>query len=577
MGGAVQKISDFDIALSAAKARQDTFETQTVPAIDHAISDASDRITAARTLLDSEIGRATGADQQISQRVDGVAASIDPAINAKASQITTAFTAADKAIADRATVLEASASPSGGNLVPNSSLSTLDGWALSFNADNLSILRQNLVGAPYMIGGVENNLTLYRASAGAGLCCEAQGAPFAVRPGSSIQCYAVTAAHRSRAWVSVFFYDAQSNFVGYGGENFGARINAGGQNIADWDVTGVLEVVVPASAISARVALRLYDVQNDGYAWFSRPFVTEVRSGTKTWAPYSAGNDRPVTGPALARLATVETATTDGRFATALRASNIETSLGNAIGRISTVETATTDGRFAAASRVSTLESDYGGTKATVTQQAGTIAGLGQKTAAYVKIVADAGGGRAALSLWSDQYGGAWMLTGDGLIAGNLVIDGTISARQIKVAGVDILNLDRTTMTSVSQAQSSQMTYANAAVTYAAGFSGSIRVRTGGTIFVAIDAYSGATTSDDQSIYNSFDLFTSGGSLVASIRLPYGNVAGSAGYLMNYLVRVANTFGDDTFTWKIATRRNPQSGYTTNFGQGSITVNWTAL
>jgi hypothetical protein len=61
-------------------------------------------------------------------------------------------------------------------------------------------------------------------------------------------------------------------------------------------------------------------------------------------------------GSAVARIATVETATADGRFATSQRASNIESSVSGVSGRLSTVETATTDGRFAAANRVSTLE-----------------------------------------------------------------------------------------------------------------------------------------------------------------------------------------------------------------------------
>ena len=62
-----------------------------------------------------------------------------------------------------------------------------------------------------------------------------------------------------------------------------------------------------------------------------------------------------------ARLSTIETATTDGRFASAQRASTLEAQLrgdqaSSLLGRIQNVETATSDGRFATATRVTALE-----------------------------------------------------------------------------------------------------------------------------------------------------------------------------------------------------------------------------
>jgi hypothetical protein len=91
------------------------------------------------------------------------------------------------------------------------------------------------------------------------------------------------------------------------------------------------------------------------------------------------------------------------------------------------------DGVFATelrsqAQRTSTVEATARDITAKATQQAGAIATLEGKSAAYVKIIADAGNGRAALSLWSDQYGGAWQLTGNGLIDGGLTINGTVTA-----------------------------------------------------------------------------------------------------------------------------------------------------
>jgi hypothetical protein len=101
--------------------------------------------------------------------------------------------------------------------------------------------------------------------------------------------------------------------------------------------------------------------------------------------------------------------------------------------RLTNAETAIVNGdqKYAAASRVSTVEANYNGLSASVTTQAGAIAGLADKTAAYLRITADAGNGYAQLTLFSDAYGGAWELVGNGRIRGNLVVDGTIVTAKI--------------------------------------------------------------------------------------------------------------------------------------------------
>lgn len=363
----------------------------------------------------------------------------------------------------------------GGNLTPNSSLTTLDGYGFTSNAGGLSELTLNRVGAPYMIGGVENNLTLNRSSAGSGFCAEVQGPDFAVQASTYIQFYALTASHRCNAWVSVFFYDGASNFIGYAGENFGARVNAGGSDINAWDITGLQCVQVPATAIRARMVFRLYNVSSDGYAWFSRPFTTQVQQGANTWMPYSAGSDRPVTDRANARLSSVETAVTDGRFAAAQDVRDLQATVFNgpnsnafvaakaqsaltavSDGRFGTstsvqnleatvfngpnsnaniaatanaAYTATVNGSLAAASTVNQLRSEYDGTKATVTSQAGTIAQAGQRTSAWFSIGADAGTGKAQLSIFADGYSGAAGVN----IVSPVTITGTNNGNVIKL------------------------------------------------------------------------------------------------------------------------------------------------
>ncbi|MDP1026399.1 hypothetical protein Q5H91_04175 [Sphingomonas sp. KR1UV-12] len=397
-----------------------------------------------RALVTTKEQAAVDRENAISQRVDQILAEgggggdADTVARAEIQRVEQAAITRDTALASRADVLEASASSSGGNFVPNSSLSTLDGWTLTFNADNLSSFFRNGAGSAWMIGGVENNLGFLRGPAGAGLCAEVQSAPFAVRPGSSLQFYGLTASHRCNVWVSVFFFDAGGNGVGYGGEHMGETVNQGGQDLNSWNRTGLQEVLVPATAVRATFVFRQYNVQNDGYGWLSRPFVTEVRPGTKTWAPYSSGNDRPVSITAAARIKTTEDTLADlpNRYATAQRATTIEASVGTAVGRIGGLERVTSDGTLVTSQRADNIEASLNDSRATVSQQAGAIVGLQGKAAAYVRLVADAGNGRAALSLWSDQYGGAWQLVGNGIISGDLTVDGSITARKFDGASM---------------------------------------------------------------------------------------------------------------------------------------------
>ncbi|MDY1006964.1 hypothetical protein [Sphingomonas sp. CFBP9019] len=146
---------------------------------------------------------------------------------------------------------------------------------------------------------------------------------------------------------------------------------------------------------------------------------------------------------ASGRLSTVETAVTDGRFATARRVSNLEAQVsgsgGDLTAKIDERVTAVVDPKIGAVTQsVTNLRSDYNGTAATVQQQAGTLVDLAGKARAYVRLNADAGNGYAQLSLFADQYGGAWELVGNGRIAGNLFVDGTITTS--KVAPNNITN-----------------------------------------------------------------------------------------------------------------------------------------
>ncbi len=141
---------------------------------------------------------------------------------------------------------------------------------------------------------------------------------------------------------------------------------------------------------------------------------------------------------ARGRLSTVETAVTDGRFAAAQRVSNLEAQVGADLSaRIDQRATAIVDPKIGVVTQsVTDLRSAYNGTVATVQQQAGTLVDLAGKATAYVRLLADGGNGVARLSLWSDQFGGAWELIGDGRIGGNLVVDGTITSTKMGASSV---------------------------------------------------------------------------------------------------------------------------------------------
>jgi len=400
-GDLVNRVASFDQRFA-------TLQDVTIPAVNAAVAASDDRITKARTDFDTRIGaarddlaaeaaRAKGAEEQLAERISSVVADgtgyDDAAIYARVGEVDRAradgdrglgeritsveagyssktetaaaitetartLAAADKAIADRTTVIEATARP-GGNLVPNSAFSTLDGWIFTYNADLAGEIVRNGAGSAWQIGGVENNLTLHRGPARAGFTTEASSIIFAVRPGSWVQLYALVASHRCRGWVSAYFYDAAGAIVAYAGENFGAGAT-GGRNIAAHEIVGVECFKVPDNAVAAAMLLRQYDVTSDGYVWFHRPFFAEVQEGTTTWAPYSPGNDRPVTDRASARLSTVETATTDGRFAAAERVGRVEARLDGvpaAINaRVETAERAAVDADRALGSRSAVLE-----------------------------------------------------------------------------------------------------------------------------------------------------------------------------------------------------------------------------
>lgn len=394
-----------------------------------------------------------------------------------------------------------------GNIMPNSALTTLDGWIFGDNAGG-GTMEQDRAGTAWMLGGVEHNLTLHQLlDKGDGLYSEAQSSPFAVTPGSVLQFYAYAMSRRANHWVSLYFYSSNGQIVGYGGEHIGVRFDEGGQNIAAWEITGAQAVTVPADAVFARMLLRQYGFtrQTDRYSWFSRPFVGEVPAGCSTWMPYAPGDNRTVAAATVAslrstqsvlgdanggvvkqtndlltslgsvngRLTTVEQVVGDASGGLVRRTSDLEISTSSLTARVGTVEQATTDGRFAAATRVGTLESQVNGA-------GGLAARLSSAEAAYTdgRFASSTSVTGLSASLGSVQAtaDAAYTAVTDGRFAGSSLVTG-ISAT---LGGVQATaNSAYTAVTDGRFASATSLSTLNAQVNGGGGLSASVTQQAG--------------------------------------------------------------------------------------------------
>ncbi len=470
VGDAIGGISQAKQIADAQKARVDTLENETIPAIDFAVSDASDRIATTRAAVDgridatnqridnlaaandngsgvdnyarSELTRIDRAyvsnDDALGTRIDSVTTEFrgkDTATNTRVDNVITAYNDADTAFAERADLIEAKTSFDGylnrdatfGDYTATSGIPPR--WRDAGHAAEGT----RVTGLESLYGYRQNTL----ADADYGIAQAIGGAG----PGT----YVVTISVRKIAGdlgtsaVLVRGLDSggsivQESLIGLSNTADINNVTPGvGANGAVYRYNVLVKVTASTTASLDLIALSGWSALGRASVYLEWHLVGiraasdgEIR-GDKADAALNAPN----TG-LVARVTNTETALNDGRFATAQRASDIEVAVGQVSGRVSDVETATTDGRFVSTSRVQTLESDYYGTKATVSQQAGTITGLGQRTAAYVRLLTVAGNYRAQLTLSADANGGAGAdLVGDLRVSGDVVIDGTLSAKSI--------------------------------------------------------------------------------------------------------------------------------------------------
>ncbi|MGR6329206.1 coiled-coil domain-containing protein [Sphingomonas sp. XXL09] len=291
-----------------------------------------DRATNSR--ITNSVASLSDADQSLSQRIDALVAQggggsegVDSVARSEVSRVEQAYIAADVAIGQRLDSVSASFTRSGGNLIPGSEFTTLDGWSLSVALPGTTLSR-NGSGSDWFPGGVEDVMTLRQVGNNAGAYCEVMSAPFAVQPSAWYQFYVFSSSHRARNWVTLFYYDVSGAFIGYSGENMAPRYDNGGRDIRGWDQNGLKAVQAPASAVYARMVLRKYDTfpdKGDSYAWWWHPYVGEAREGQTNWNPYAVGNSRGAQLAASARIDQAATSAANASQAVANLSTSVDT------------------------------------------------------------------------------------------------------------------------------------------------------------------------------------------------------------------------------------------------------------
>lgn len=293
--------------------------------IDTVISSANTDRTNANTAITNEITARANAIDSVGRRIDSIVTDYSGANGATNTRIQTeelARASGDEALGRRATTLESRAGGAG-NLLSNTDLSNLTGWTQTYGSAGLYL---NAAGSTWQLGNIENNISFHDVNPNASVYSQVTSDAFAVEGGTFIQFYALAAAHRSRAWVTLFFYDKTGALSDYAGENYGVREGAGGAEINQQDQIGVKSYRVPNTAVAARMALRIYPTMpaNDPYTWFARPYAGIAREGQTEWTPYSPGSAKVVLNSTNAAIRDEQDTRASQTLALAIRSNTLE-------------------------------------------------------------------------------------------------------------------------------------------------------------------------------------------------------------------------------------------------------------
>ncbi len=439
-------------ALAAAKAQLAELNDEIIPSVDAQVAAANDRIAAARSDLAAEIERAKGSegtlnqridslvvdgggyndsalraevsrvdqaaitrDAALGQRIDTVSASVGDQINAKAQEITSAYATADKALADRQSTLEA-------------------------NATNLSS----------RVSSAETALSDGR---------------FATA--QSVRTLEARATPRPNLQVNGGFENGTAGVLIPQG---GAVIDdaASGKRVLHWALPGETVALLPPITVQAGVRYTVsfeltLSADTGGFRidpslWTGDAGTGSVTYDTRTsqsWLVGSSSNDPrkefSFTAPAGTRsiqLRLIASGISNPRSIDVARVKveagdapattyTADASVTGGLAKIDQVASAIAEGGFASASTLEQLRAEYNGTAATVSTQAGAIAGLDGRTAVFWGVKGQTPDGKTSIQLSKVDGSPAQFYVGANMfVEGDLLVDGTIRSTKFNDASM---------------------------------------------------------------------------------------------------------------------------------------------
>jgi hypothetical protein len=349
-------------------------------ALESTVNNGTTGVAATAARLTTEEGTRATADSALAGRATTLEAQMantsGSGLQSRISTEETVRASADTALASRATVLEsvASSGSPGANLVPNSALTSLDGYELVSSGTGPFLRGLNLSNPTW---GTSTNPTGYlnvsRTGVGSDTVMDERSPRFRLRPNERYGFAARLAPHRATASVRLEFLDASGAFLSNtslttGGTEGGA--SAG--NPANFTTVGAFGTA-PSNAAFGRVVVRLAgNGQNDPYVFWQAMDCFQASEGQTVLRPHQDGPPLDRTADlvtATARIATEETTRASADSALAARATTLETTVNDGTtglvttrARLITEESTRASADAALATRATTLEAQMGNT-----------------------------------------------------------------------------------------------------------------------------------------------------------------------------------------------------------------------
>lgn len=367
-------VTDVLAAFDAAQAQQNHFETVTIPAVEKAVADAGERITAAKGRADDAYDRAGQAIEDaetVNRRVDTLIAEggggsdgVDSVARAEIKRVDEAAIGRDDAVARSVETLSASYT-SGGNLLSNTDFA-LDtaGWTFASESESRGY-RNQFSPDIYWPAGTAALITYQpnTSPARAGLWYQPV---YGLEGGASYQVSAYVASHRATAGIYIDQFRADGAIVGHS-EVASAKFNTGTRNLsADYERLVVNFVAHPDASYLILYMIKYGTVPGadpaDSYSWFLRPQVVKVRAGVTAAVPYMPGSGDAGRIATDARVSREVVALAEADAALARDSFAIEARMGERVSASARdVTTAFTEADRALGSRTSNLEASAAG------------------------------------------------------------------------------------------------------------------------------------------------------------------------------------------------------------------------